>query len=190
MFPGMITGSCTASVLGTGALVAPILMQLGMPIAVAGAVVTAASVYGMIAPPVNIAVMIIGGGIDLPYVGFDGILAAITFPLAILTTLAIGYRYVDRSKLAAVVAENRKAPKEAAWTVYIPLLVVIALMVGPKTLPEVVPRSDASPDLRDRHGSRLLCRQEIRPPGRSCRKASPTSSMSWGSSSAWACLSK
>lgn len=139
MFPGMITGSCTASVLGTGALVAPILMQLGMPIAVAGAVVTAASVYGMIAPPVNIAVMIIGGGIDLPYVGFDGILAAMTFPLAILTTLAIGYRYVDRSKLAAVVADNRKAPKEAAWTVYIPLLVVIALMVGPKTFPKWFP---------------------------------------------------
>ncbi len=139
MFPGMITGSCTASVLGTGALVAPILMQLGMPIAVAGAVVTAASVYGMIAPPVNIAVMIIGGGIDLPYVGFDGILAAITFPLAILTTLAIGYRYIDRSKLAAVVADNRKAPKEAAWTVYIPLLVVIILMVGPKTFPKWFP---------------------------------------------------
>ncbi len=139
MFPGMITGSCTASVLGTGALVAPILMQMGLPLAVAGAVVTSASVYGMIAPPVNIPVMIMGGGIDLPFVGFDGILALVTFPLAILTTLFIGYRYVDRSKLKIVVAENRKVPKAASWTVYIPLLVVVVLMVGPKLFPHWFP---------------------------------------------------
>ena len=32
MFPGMITGSCTASVLGTGAIVAPILVEMGLPL--------------------------------------------------------------------------------------------------------------------------------------------------------------
>ena len=139
MFPGMITGSCTASVLGTGALVAPILMQMGMPLAVAGAVITSASVFGMIAPPVNIPVMIIGGGIDLPYVGFDGILALITFPLAILTTLYIGYKHVDRNKLSIIVAENRKTTDKASWTIYIPLIVVIVLMVGPKAFPHWFP---------------------------------------------------
>ena len=139
MFPGMITGSCTASVLGTGALVAPILMQMGMPLAVAGAVVTSAAVYGMIAPPVNISVMIMGGGIDLPYVGFDGILALVTFPLAILTSIFIGYRYIERKKLSLVVEENRKAPRAANWTVYIPLLAVIVLMVGPKFFPHWFP---------------------------------------------------
>jgi TRAP-type C4-dicarboxylate transport system permease large subunit len=139
MFPGMITGSCTASVLGTGVLVAPILMQMGMPLAVAGAVVTSASVYGMIAPPVNIPVMIIGGGIDLPYVGFDLVLALVTFPLAILSSIFIGYRYIDRAKLAAVVAENKAAERKAGWTVYIPLLAVIALMVGPKAFPRWFP---------------------------------------------------
>jgi TRAP-type C4-dicarboxylate transport system permease large subunit len=139
MFPGMITGSCTASVLGTGVLVAPILMQMGMPLAVAGAVVTSASVYGMIAPPVNIPVMIIGGGIDLPYIGFDGVLALITFPLAILTTLFIGYRYVDKKKLELVVAENRKVERMGNWTIYIPLVVVIVLMVGPKAFPKWFP---------------------------------------------------
>jgi len=139
MFPGMITGSCTASVLGTGALVAPILMQMGMPLAVAGAVVTSASVYGMIAPPVNIPVMIMGGGIDLPYVGFDGILALITFPLAILTTIFIGYRHVERKKLTLIVEENRKASRVGSWTVYLPLLVVVILMVGPKAFPHWFP---------------------------------------------------
>ncbi|MCX7028226.1 MAG: TRAP transporter large permease subunit [Spirochaetes bacterium] len=139
MFPGMITGSCTASVLGTGALVAPILMQMGMPLAVAGAIVTSASVYGMIAPPVNISVMIMGGGIDLPYVGFDGILALMTFPLAILTSIFIGYRYIERKKLSLVVEENRKTTRAASWTVFIPLLVVIVLMVGPKAFPRWFP---------------------------------------------------
>ncbi len=70
MFPGMITGSCTASVLGTGVIVAPVLMRMGLPRATAGAVMSSAAVYGMIAPPVNVPVMIIGGGIDMPYVGF------------------------------------------------------------------------------------------------------------------------
>ena len=107
MFPGMITGSCTASVLGTGALVAPVLMQMGLPLAVAGAVISSAAVYGMIAPPVNILVMIIGGGIDLPYIGFDLILILITFPLAIATTLFLATKWVDKSKLAGVVSRNR-----------------------------------------------------------------------------------
>ena len=71
MFPGMITGSCTASVLGTGAIVAPILVELGLPLIVAGAFISSAAVYGMIAPPVNVLVMTIGGGIDLPYIGFE-----------------------------------------------------------------------------------------------------------------------
>ena len=96
MFPGMITGSCTASVLGTGAIVAPILVEMGLPLLVAGAFISSAAVYGMIAPPVNVLVMTIGGGIDLPYIGFDLPLTIMSFPLAILTSLALGYRHVQR----------------------------------------------------------------------------------------------
>ena len=40
MFPGMITGSCTASVLGTGVIVAPVLMRMGLARATTGAVVS------------------------------------------------------------------------------------------------------------------------------------------------------
>jgi len=47
----MITGSCTASVLGTGVIVAPVLMRMGLPRATTGAVISSAAVYGMIAPP-------------------------------------------------------------------------------------------------------------------------------------------
>ena len=61
-----------------------------MPKETVGAIVAMAAVYGMIAPPVNIVVMIIGGGIDMPYIGFDLLLLYMTIPLAILTTLYLG----------------------------------------------------------------------------------------------------
>ncbi|MDR3673610.1 MAG: TRAP transporter large permease subunit [Holophaga sp.] len=139
MFPGAITGSCTASVLGTGVLVSPILLEMGMPLAVAGAVITSASVYGMIAPPVNILVMIIGGGIDLPYVGFNFVLACITVPLAILTSLYIGYRHIDRARLAKVVEQSRQQPRIGSWTIYLPLILVVALLIGPSAFPKWFP---------------------------------------------------
>ena len=83
MFPGMITGSCTSSVLSTGVMMVPVLLRMNMPKETVGAIVAMAAVYGMIAPPVNIVVMIIGGGIDMPYIGFDLPLLYMTLPLAI-----------------------------------------------------------------------------------------------------------
>jgi TRAP-type C4-dicarboxylate transport system permease large subunit len=139
MFPGMITGSCTASVLGTGAIVAPILVQMGLPALVAGAFISSAAVYGMIAPPVNVLVMTIGGGIDLPYIGFDLPLALFSFPLAILTSLYLGYRYVEKDKLAMVMERSRSSGALGGWGLYLPLLVVFVLMIGPKTFPTWFP---------------------------------------------------
>jgi GntP family gluconate:H+ symporter len=141
MFPGMITGSCSASVLGTGAIVAPVLLRLGLPLAAAGAVISSAAVYGMIAPPVNIPVMIIGGGIDMPYIGFDLTLALLTVIPAVMTTLWLAVKFVDRTKLAEVVAQNRAAPGIDAFRgcrrflLYLPLLVILVLMIGPKSFP-------------------------------------------------------
>ena len=52
MFPGMITGSSTAAVLSAGALVAPVLMTLGIPRDKTGAIIAIGGILGMIAPPV------------------------------------------------------------------------------------------------------------------------------------------
>ena len=141
MFPGMITGSCTASVLGTGVIVAPVLMRMGLPRDTAGAVVSSAAVYGMIAPPVNVPVMIIGGGIDMPYVGFGLILAVLTVVPAVLTTMWLVRGKVERAKLAEGVEESRAelaaSPFQGgrrAW-LYLPLAVIVVLMVGPRTFP-------------------------------------------------------
>lgn len=140
MFPGMITGSCTSSVLSTGVLLTPVLLKMGMPRQTAGAIVAMAAVYGMIAPPVNIVVMIIGGGIDMPYIGFDLPLLYMTLPLAILTTLYLGYGYASRADMTAVLAEfsgRERAP--GGFLLYLPLLAVIVLMIGPKAWPQVFP---------------------------------------------------
>lgn len=66
MFPGMITGSSTAAVISAGVIVAPILMMLGVPKDKAGAILALGGMFGATAPPVNMAVMAIGGGIDMP----------------------------------------------------------------------------------------------------------------------------
>ncbi len=139
MFPGMITGSCTASVLGTGAIVAPILVELGLPLIVAGAFISSAAVYGMIAPPVNVLVMTIGGGIDLPYIGFELPLTLAAFPLAILTSIFLGYRHVQRDKLAQVIARSRAESGSGSFALYLPLIVVFLLMIGPKAFPTWFP---------------------------------------------------
>lgn len=139
MFPGAITGSCTASVLSTGVLMFPVLLQMNMPRHQAGAVIAMASVYGMIAPPVNIIVMIIGGGIDMPYIGFDLILLVMTVPLAILTTIYLGYGYAKKVDLKAAVASLRRPESSSGRLLYLPLLVTALLMVGPKALPGLFP---------------------------------------------------
>ena len=145
MFPGMITGSCTASVLGTGVIVAPVLMRMGLPRATTGAVISSAAVFGMIAPPVNVPVMIIGGGIDMPYVGFGLVLTALTVIPAILTTIWLAWRGIDRAKLAEVVAGSRTDLQSSAFRggrrllLYLPLAAVLILMVGPKSFPQWFP---------------------------------------------------
>ena len=139
MFPGAITGSCTASVLSTGVLMLPVLQQMNMPRQQSGAIIAMASVYGMIAPPVNIIVMIIGGGIDMPYIGFDLILLLITVPLAILTTIYLGYGYAKRANLEEVMTALRAQESNGGLLLYVPLIALVVLMVGPRPCPTGFP---------------------------------------------------
>ncbi len=135
MFPGAITGSCAASVLSTGVLLSPVLLRLGMPRHLVAATITMASVYGMIAPPVNVVVMIIGGGMDVPYIGFDLALLLMIVPLAIASTLYFAYRYAVKADLGAIVQEYRNKEPATGKMIYLPFLAVIILMIGPKILP-------------------------------------------------------
>ncbi len=136
MFPGMITGSSSASVLTAGAVVAPALMLLGLPRETAGAFIAIAGILGMVAPPVNIPAMIIGGGIDMPFVGFGAPLALLTFPLAIAFSWALGAgkaRPVDPA--AAGTGPGEELYRRYGPRLFLPVLLVVALMVLGKAAP-------------------------------------------------------
>jgi len=141
MFPGAVTGSSTACVLTTGALVVPVLMAMGLDKLRTGAFIAMAAIYGMLAPPVNIPAMLIGGGIDMPYVGFTLPLLAATVPLAIIVSLFIALPHMKPIKSLEAIADRLPVSyhKKYGFRLYIPLVVLLALMVGPSMWPGKFP---------------------------------------------------
>ena len=132
MFPGMMTGSSSAGVFTTGAIAAPVLLALGIPGEVTAAIIALGALLGMIAPPVNIPAMIIGAGVDMPYVGFMLPLLVLTVPLAVVFVLLLGRPYVGGG--AAVPLEQLPVSHYSRFglRLYLPLLIVAAFMLGPK----------------------------------------------------------
>lgn len=130
MFPGMITGSSTASVLTAGSIVAPIFMILGIPALETAAIIAIGGLCGMIAPPVNVPAMIIGGGIDMPYVGFTIPLLILTIPVAIFSVLYLGLKYTKNIDYNLV--KEKVEVENTGIKLYIPIIVVVALMVADK----------------------------------------------------------
>lgn len=141
MFPGMISGSSTAAVLTTGALVAPVLMNLGIPMNKTAAIIAMGGILGMIAPPINIPVMIIGGGIDMPYVGFELPLILVSFPLAIIISLLLSFKYLSKFDVQDIKGELPESYyKKHGFKIFIPLLILLVLLIGEKALPAVFPQ--------------------------------------------------
>lgn len=140
MFPGMITGSSTAAVLSAGSIVAPVLIMMGIPLVETAAIIAMGGLLGMIAPPVNIPAMIIGGGIDMPYVGFELPLILLTFPMAIFSVLYLGKGFTRNKDYSQLVANlDTKVRDEHGFKLFIPIVAVLILMVGTKVFPEYVP---------------------------------------------------
>jgi len=129
MFPGMITGSSTVAVLSTGTLVAPVLIRLGLSRVKAAALIAMGAILGMIAPPVNILVMIMGGGVDMPYVGITLPLLILVVPLAVVFPLWLGYRdirIIDRAELISILPPS--LGKKYRLRIIFPLAVVFLLL--------------------------------------------------------------
>ena len=130
MFPGMITGSSTASVLTAGSIMVPILMLMGIPRVTTGAIIAIGGILGMVAPPTNVMAMIICGGIDMPYVGFEGPLALLTFPLAFLFVLMLGYKHVRHMNYEEIRPKlDQETRSKYGWCIYLPIIVLAALMI-------------------------------------------------------------
>ena len=138
MFPGMITGSSTAAVLSAGALVAPVLMLIGIPKEKTGAIIAMGAIMGMAAPPINIPALLIAGGVDMPYIGFEGPLFFITVPCAIAAVLILGLPHCKNLDIAKLKAElNLEIGKKYGFRLYLPILLLIVLLVVSKLVPSL-----------------------------------------------------
>lgn len=140
MFPGMVTGSSTASVLTAGGLASPILISLGIPVVNTAAIIAIGALLGMIAPPVNLPAMIIGGGVDMPYSGFELPLLFLTIPIAIFTVLYLGLKHlkddVDFEELEATLGIDKN--DKINFLVYSPLILLIIFLVGGRMYPSTI----------------------------------------------------
>jgi GntP family gluconate:H+ symporter len=138
MFPGMITGQSTATVLTTGAMAAPVLAACGIPRPRVGAMIAMSAVYGMIAPPISLPTMIIGSGVDMPFTGFDLPLALATFPLAIGVNLWLAGPHLRKIDLEAVMPQlGEKHTARYGFRLFLPLILVAALLIVLRVAPAV-----------------------------------------------------
>jgi len=136
MFPGMITGQSTATVLTTGAIAAPVLAACGIPRPKVAAIIAMSAIYGMIAPPISLPTMIMGSGVDMPFTGFDVPLLIATLPLAIGVNLGLARKYlktIDMEVVLPDLGENHAA--RFGWRLFLPLIVVVVLLVGIRLVP-------------------------------------------------------
>jgi TRAP-type C4-dicarboxylate transport system permease large subunit len=140
MFPDMITGSSVTSVVSSGALVAPMMLAIGIPKKETTAIVASGAVCGMIAPPINIPVMIICDIVDMPYIGFMLPLLILILPLAIFFVLYLGRKHIKKIDIKALEDKvNFNIENEVKWPVYIPLVLLIVLLVFVNFFPQILP---------------------------------------------------
>ncbi|MFH1176321.1 MAG: TRAP transporter large permease [Acidobacteriota bacterium] len=143
MFPGMVTGSSTAAVLTTGAMVASVLGGLGLARERAAALVAMGAILGMVAPPINIPAMIICGGLDLPFAGFAVPLALASFPLALGLGIAFAWPLLgsaNRARSPATLAgAHLPRPRLPVWRALLAPLMLALLMAAPRLSPGQIP---------------------------------------------------
>jgi len=140
MFPGMLTGLSSACILTTGALVVKPLLAMGMPGVAVGSLITMAAVFGEIAPPICIPVMIIGGGVDMPYVGFELPLFLASFPLATITAIIIRFRYLKEFDIKNVLSQMEKPVYDKhGLKLFVPIAVVVILLILERIMPDYMP---------------------------------------------------
>jgi TRAP-type C4-dicarboxylate transport system permease large subunit len=138
MSGGMITGSSTATVLTTGAIVAPVFMNIGISRNRTGAIIAMAGILGMISPPVNLPVMIICGGVDMPYIGFTLPLLLLTIPLAIIIVLFLGLRSAQSGTIDASTLPP-SFHSRYSYRLYLPLILLAVLIIAERVLPKSFP---------------------------------------------------
>lgn len=138
MLPAMLSGSAPASVLSTGVLVAPILLKLNIPKVETASIIAMGSLYGMIAPPINVPAMLIGTGVYMPYEGFAVPLLILTVPLAIFSVLYLGRRFITTIDRDDILKDIPLDPQvKGGVVIHLPLVFVIAFMLLKSYFPQI-----------------------------------------------------
>lgn len=118
---------------------APVLLIMGMDAVSAAALIAMGGLMGMVAPPVNLPAMIIGGGIDVPFVGFSVPLLMLTVPIAIFSALFLGLKQTKGLSYEKVAPHlNTEVAEKYGIRIYLPLVVLVVLMALTKIF-KVIP---------------------------------------------------
>lgn len=132
---GMFVGVAGVAVLATGVFVVPLLRRIGMPGHEIGAFMAVIATCGMIAPPINVPVMSIADGVNMPYAGLGPALLALSLPPALFTLVlfALRNRKHQRPQSEAPVAGQ---PVAAG---FLSLVLVLGFWTILRLFPTVIP---------------------------------------------------
>ena len=139
LIPGALTGAGTVSVVVSGGIVAILLKAMGVSLLNTSAIIFIGAALSVVAPPINIYAMIIGSGISMPYIGFFLPLLLPVLLCGLFSVFFLGWRGT-KINLEEVLKELPDVPPSMrGFTIYLPILVFIVLMVLPRLIPNVMP---------------------------------------------------
>lgn len=137
--PGMLTGTATASVITTGALVGVCLVKKGVSKAKAVEFIAVGSVLGMLLPPLNLPTMLVstsrGGSFPGTFVGYALLLLVLGVPAFLI------YGFLASKRIFGAVSNTAltEQPTAGKPLCLIPLLTVIVLLIANDFLTGIVP---------------------------------------------------
>jgi len=112
------------------------MLKIGIPKAKVGAIIALGAIFGMIAPPINVPVMVICDVVDMPYIGFALPLLLLSFPLAFFSILFLGSKYVKNVDYESLCHEL-SCEVGIKWTSLIPLIILVILIVFQSIFPQI-----------------------------------------------------
>lgn len=90
--------------------------------------------------PINIPAMLITGGVDMPYIGFEGPLFTLTIGSGVIAALFLGLRHCKNLDYRVIGRElDHETGKKYGLKLYLPLVLLIGLMLACRLFPNVVP---------------------------------------------------
>ncbi len=139
LIPGALTGIAVNSVLSMGALVAPIMLGMGVPPVATAVIIGTGAVLSMLVPPTNLIAMSIAAGINAPFVGFTIPTLLLSVPLALIVGLVLGLPHMKKVKLEDLMDVLPKVEVKNVILSWVPFILVIGILVLIRAFPAQIP---------------------------------------------------